>query len=110
VVIGGLSVASWEPDLGEEAFGPASTSFGASVTEQECASGQPLGDRLHPPRVTYGPTDIVIQFVADPLPGQHDCVGNPAASVQIELTEPIRNRRLLDGSVVPPAERFWGFE
>jgi hypothetical protein len=110
LVINGLSVASWELEIGEEPFGPASRSVGASVTEQDCAGGEPLGDRLHSPRVTYGRTDIVIQFVADPLPGDHDCAGNPTTLLEIELSEPIGNRRLLDGSVLPPAERFSGFD
>jgi hypothetical protein len=110
VVVPSLNVASWELDLEDVAgFGPASTSLKVHVTEQACASGQPLGNRLHEPRISYGPSEIVIQFVADPLPGPQDCPGNPSILAPIELAEPIGERKLLDGSVFPPAERFWGF-
>jgi hypothetical protein len=36
------------------------------------------------------------------IPGASDCESNPSVPLTIQLTEPLRDRMLLDGGTVPP--------
>jgi hypothetical protein len=60
-----------------------------------------MGDRLLEPDIDYGDKEITIVFAARPLPGGHDCPGNPSSRVTIELREPLGNRVLRDGAFFP---------
>jgi hypothetical protein len=104
VVLEGLSPASWTFDPALPAPDDAATSFTAVVTEWACTGGRPIADRLLPPMITYGADSISVIFSARPLPGEHDCPGNPSSRVLVELREPLGSRRLVDGAVFPPAD------
>ncbi len=103
-VLEALSLATWTfpPDAGQP--GPQATSFEALVNERACTSGQEMGDRLQPPLIDYGPTEVTVLFGARPLLGGHDCPGNPSTRVEVELREPLGDRRLVDGAFFPPGD------
>lgn len=106
LVLEGLSLATWVLDPDAPAPGPGSRTFDALVTERDCNSGQPMGNRLRPPSVTYGRDSVFVVFAATPSVNQGfaTCPSNPPARVRVELSEPLGERRLLDAAVFPPAE------
>ena len=103
-VMEGLSLATWNYAPDEMEPGPATTNFDAVVTERACTGGQEMGGRLLPPLITYGETEVTIIFAARPLPGGHDCPGNPASRVTVELREPLGDRVLRDAAFFPPSD------
>jgi hypothetical protein len=106
VVLNGLSLATWVLDPDVPAPGPGTTTLDALVTERDCNSGQPMGARLQPPSVMYGPDSVFVVFFATP-PADHGfatCPMNPPARARVELSEPLGDRRLLDAALFPPAE------
>jgi hypothetical protein len=104
VVLEGMSLATWTFDSALPAPDNEATSFTALVTERACTGGKPMAGRLLPPAITYGVEAISVIFAAKPLPGEHDCPGNPSSRVGVELREPLGDRRLLDGAFFPPAD------
>jgi hypothetical protein len=100
-VLEGLSLATWNyaPDEAEPL--PDTTTFDAVVNERACTGGQEMGERLQPPMITYGATEITIIVAARPLPGGHDCPGNPSTRVTVVLDEPLGERVLRDGAYYP---------
>jgi hypothetical protein len=105
IVLDGLNLASWVLDPDAPQPDAAATTFAALVTERTCTGGQPMGGRLQPPTITYGPDTVVVVFAARPLEGDaFDCPGNPPTRVVVELREPLGQRELLDGGFFPPAE------
>lgn len=93
----GLNRVTWriDPEVGLD---PASTAVHLLATERECASGQPMGDRLHSPNVVITTGEVRITLVADPPPGDYQtCPGNPEAPVVIELGMLVGDRTVVDG-------------
>jgi hypothetical protein len=103
-VLPGLNLAEWVLDPDVPPPGPDAATFGALVTERACASGKPMGDRLQPPFIAYGEAEVIVVFGARPQRGGQDCQGNPPSAVTVDLREPLGDRRLVDGSVFPPAD------
>lgn len=105
IVIDGLSVATWVLDPVLPAPDGATTQVRAVVTERACTGARPMGGRLQPPRISYTETAVIVVFAAVPLEGDgFDCPGNPSTRVEVELAEPLGDRRLLDGAFFPPVE------
>jgi hypothetical protein len=102
VLANGLGTASWILDPAEAPPEPGDTEFVALVTEMTCASGQSSEGRIVPPTVLYEMERILVIFAVRPLPGAQHCPGNPATRYLVELKAPIGERRLLDGSFLPP--------
>jgi hypothetical protein len=65
------------------------------ATERDCASGQPMGDRLLGPQIVETDKSVLIAFAAITISG--DCPSNPATPVTVELPSPLGGRRLRDG-------------
>jgi hypothetical protein len=96
------SPARWELDP-EEMPGPADTTFVAFVQEIGCASGRAIEGKLLPPVVEYGEDEIVVRLYLEPPEGDaHECPLPPPTRFEIQLREPIGNRRLVDGSGSQP--------
>ena len=70
--------------------------------ERACAGGQAPNDRVLAPVVVYRPDAIVVTIAVASIPGASDCQSNASVPLTIELTEPLRDRTLLDGGTVPP--------
>lgn len=80
---------------------PTSTTFTAAVSRLGCNSGV-TGEVLEP-RIEYSPSDITVTFqvAADRDGGL--CPSNLPVEVQVNLTEPIGDRDLIDGQCRPDA-------
>ena len=100
----GLNEAEWvlaDPD----AIDPATTTFEALVTERECASGESSEGRIVGPDILAAGEDLLVTFAVRPLEGDaFTCQSNPPTRVTVTLPEPLGDRRLLDGSTLPPRE------
>jgi hypothetical protein len=103
VLAPGIGEATWVLD-DAASIGPGTTEFTALVTERDCASGQPSVGRVLGPDIMMLEEQVLVTFAVRPLPGGHDCQGNPSTPVRVVLPEPIGDRRLLDGSTLPPRE------
>lgn len=97
-------LASWWLDPAAGAPGRDATTIPALIREQACASGLPPEGRVVPPRIFYATDSVLVTFWVRRLPGAQDCPGNPPFATEIELTEPLGERKLLDGSEVPPRD------
>ena len=110
VVLGGGAVAApWNLDRGQAPVGPDTRRLEIGVLERSCASGHSAEGRIAPPTVDYLTDTVVIVIGVVPRPGGQDCQGNPVTPFVVELSEPLGERRLLDGSTFPlrdPAQPF----
>ncbi len=105
IVLEGFSPATWTLDPDDAAPAPDTRTFTALVMETACNDGQPMGARLLPPSITYGPDAVLVVFAAHERVGDGivTCPGNPSTRVMVELREALGDRRLLDAGVFPPA-------
>jgi hypothetical protein len=96
----GLGVVEWtlDPDHPEPA--PEDDLVHVLAHEQACASAQPMGDRLNDPVVLADSSQVSITFSVEPLEGFQDCPGNPSVAIEVDLGEPLGERRLVDGREV----------
>jgi hypothetical protein len=106
IVLEGLSPATWILDPDPAPPAADTTTFKALVTETACNDGQPMGARLQPPSITYGPDSVLVVFAALARAGDGivTCPGNPSTRVVVELREPLGDRRLLDAGLFPPGD------
>ena len=87
-------VALWRLDE-DQSLGPESTTFTALVTRLECASG--VTGEVLAPDLDYNDDEIVVTFtVADNGGGDADCPGNDEVPREVELKDPLGDRRLID--------------
>lgn len=90
------AVVDWEVDPAGEPLGPDTTTLVVLATERGCASGQPMGDRLNEPEISYTDRAVLILLTTRPREGGQDCPGNPSQRVEIALTEPLGQRVIQD--------------
>jgi hypothetical protein len=91
--------AVWDIDPDNPPSSESST-FTALVTGVSCNNG--ITDEVLRPGVDPGEATIVITFnVALPSSGAAFCPGNPPERYQVDLGEPIGDRRLVDGGCEP---------
>ncbi|MGI9015709.1 MAG: DUF6174 domain-containing protein [Euzebya sp.] len=95
--------ATWALD--SASLTPDATTFTAQVTELVCASGQSSEGRVQDPVVQYWEDTVVVTFFVESLTGDQNCQGNPSTPVEVELTQPLGGRQLLDGGLWPRARR-----
>jgi hypothetical protein len=98
--LAGVNAATWTIVPGQEIDATTRT-FSADVTEAECAGGQSSEGRVRAPLIIYEPDRVVVAFTVEPLGGDQDCPSNPATRVRVELSEPLGDRELLDGGMLP---------
>jgi hypothetical protein len=107
VMPAGLRLASWWLDPAAGTPGPDAAAVMALVQEQ--CGGQPLEGRIAPPVVIYQPDFVTVVFGFVPLRGAGQdqdsiCGSAPPARYRVILDEPLGQRRLLDGSTIPPRD------
>ncbi|MDQ3782084.1 MAG: hypothetical protein M3349_03995 [Actinomycetota bacterium] len=102
----GFGNANWvlNPDTTPD---PASTELAAWIVERNCAGGQPPIGRDIVPVVTTDVDKVTITVLVEPVQGGAECPGNPWHPISIDLPEPLGDRSLFDGGVVPHLERPW---
>ncbi len=89
-------IATWEL-LDPVTVSATTTQFDVAVTRLACANGET--GTVRAPRVFYEEDRVVITIDVDPLPdGAYTCQGNDAVAVSVTLSEPIGDRRLVDGA------------
>ena len=96
--------AAWWLDPDAPAPGPDATVIPALIREQACASGATPEGRVLPPEIYYATGAILVIVKVRHRPGGQDCQGNPAFPIEIQLAEPLGERKLLDGSEQPPRD------
>lgn len=73
------------------------TSFTAEVTRLGCSSG--MTGNVREPDVVLTSDEITVTFTVDPLPDDsYNCIGNPSVSYEVNLGEPVGDRKLVDGA------------
>lgn len=98
----GVTRAEWRIDPAFPAPDPAADSIHVLLTERACASGRPPLGRVLDPQVTSTAEAVTIVLLVRSLPGGQDCQGNPEFPFEVPLSEPLGDRRLLDGALFPP--------
>lgn len=82
---------------------PESSTIHLLATEVACASGREMGDALLDPQLVETDAAVLFAFAAIPLHQREvNCQGNPSTPVTVELSRPLGNRTIHDGSYVPP--------
>ena len=76
------------------------------VWEQACSNGSPATGRISTPVVQYAATTVTITLGVRPLevaPGTLlTCPGPPGTPATMNLAEPLGQRTLIDGGLLPP--------
>jgi hypothetical protein len=93
----GLGPVTWRLDPAAGPLTPEMTSIAVLVTEMDCASGQPMGDRLIGPELLMTDEEVLIVFGVEPLSGGQSCQDNPEQPVTVELPGPLGDRMVRDG-------------
>lgn len=109
-VVDGRRADLWELDPALPAPTPESTTVHVLVHEQQCASGRPATGRIRPPTIAYHADRVEIAITTDRAPGGQDCQSNPATPYEVELSEPLGERQLLDAGrepIAPPTPIGW---
>jgi hypothetical protein len=100
----GAEAAHWELVPGQE-LTPETRVVDVEVHEQACASGASPDGRISGPAVVPLEDAIIVILGTRPPPGPQTCLPGPAATIRIELPEPLGDRQLLDGSTFPAEAR-----
>lgn len=91
--------ATWEL-LDPNDVSVESTILEVGAVRLECASG--VTGELLDPVIVYESDQVVITIDAAPNgPGGANCQGNDVVPVTVELSEPLGERKLIDGACVP---------
>lgn len=72
------------------------------VSDGGCSSGQ--GPIVFGPEVIETETDVTIAFAAIPRKGNHTCEGSQPKRVVVDLSRPLGDRVVLDGTVFPAVQ------
>ncbi|MDP2624290.1 MAG: hypothetical protein Q8Q29_10890 [Actinomycetota bacterium] len=93
----GLNTVGWVLHPSAPEPGPETTELHVLLTEQECVSGQEIGDRLVGPQVVMTDTEVRLAFAAERPPGDaQTCQGNPETPYTVELPEPLGDREIIE--------------
>jgi hypothetical protein len=102
--LGNIEPARWELAPGEIPD-PETRELSVLVTELGCASGNSPEGRIVPAAIIYSEEAVTVIFGTRPPPGAQTCLQGPAAPATVTLHEPLGDRRLFDGHVIPPEPR-----
>ncbi len=107
-----LSTARWGLEAGELP-GPNDRSISIGVWEVPCSGGRDISDKVLPPEVSYEPSRVVATIFLEPLPtlGPNEaltCPLAPPVPYELELSEPLGDRALVDGSAASGGGAMWG--
>jgi len=98
----GIRASSWRLDPTYE-LGPEDTELRLLLTEQAFASGQSAEGRLLVPDLYRDGEELVLRMFVTPRPGYQTATRNPETPVRVALSEPLGQRRLIDGALLAPA-------
>ena len=86
---------------------PESRTLSVLITERACASGRPPDGREVIPVVVETETEVRITVLVAPVRGGATCPGNPLYPVEVQLDQPLGDRRIFDARTIPPERRTW---
>ena len=95
-----LALASFRVDPAAELTAEL-TEIPVLVTELACNSGQDARGRIVDPEIVLGEDAVTVVFAVRPRGGDQDCPSNPETPHLLVLSEPLGERALLDGSMLP---------
>ncbi len=104
VLPAGISMADFWLDPAAPAPAPDSTTLNGVIVERACANGKPPTNRVRPPIVVYEEQAVTVTVTVSEIAGGADCPSNPPVPITIELSQPLGERTILDGSVFPPRD------
>jgi hypothetical protein len=104
VLPAGISMADFWLDPAAPAPAPGSTTLNGVIVERACANGKPPTNRVRPPIVVYEEQAVTVTVTVSEIAGGADCPSNPPVPITIELSQPLGERTILDGSVFPPRD------
>ncbi|WP_419842221.1 hypothetical protein [Candidatus Poriferisodalis sp.] len=81
---------------------PAATTIQLLVAEAGCTSGREMGDALRGPQVVETDEAVLVAFAVVPYYGLATCPSSPDTHATVELAQPLGDRALLHGVMVPP--------
>lgn len=88
--------AIWRP-APEQSLGAQTESLAVQVQRIGCNDGV-TGDVL-PPVIRYEEARIIVSYFVSPIQdGVHNCQSNEIVEVELQLSEPLNNRELVDGN------------
>jgi hypothetical protein len=99
----GLGIASFRVAPDAE-LDPAATEIAVLVTEWACNSGEDAQGRIVVSAIDEDDDSVTMTFAVRPRGGGQECPGNPETPFVLELSEPLGDRSVLDGSSVPPRD------
>jgi hypothetical protein len=104
-VEGRVGPASWWVAPAALPLPAETTVIPVQLREVACASGRSPEGRVLDPLIFSSQDAVLVTFwVRRPPGGGQDCQGNPELATLIHLPEPLRDRKLLDGSEIPPRD------
>jgi protein-tyrosine phosphatase len=98
----GIRASSWRVDPSYEPR-PEDTELRLLLTEQAFASGQSAEGRMLAPDRYSDDEELVLRMFVTPRPGYQTATRNPETPVHVALSEPLGQRRLIDGALLAPA-------
>lgn len=98
----GLGIASFRVE-GDD-LDPAATSIPVLVTERACNSGEDARGRIVVSAIEVEDDAVSVTLAVRPRGGAQACPSNPETPFVVDLPEPLGDRRLLDGSSIPPRD------
>lgn len=81
---------------------PDGTSVALLVTERACNSGQDAEGRVELVSLEETEEAVTVRVAVEPQEGAFTCQSNPPTPFTVELSEPLGDREVLDGSLVVP--------
>ena len=102
VLRGGRQAITWALAPGQH-LSPTTQSIEVELLGGECDSGQSENERLETPVFREESGAVLMALWIRPVHGPQTCQALIEPPVTIQLPEPLGQRRLLDGSVFPPA-------
>jgi hypothetical protein len=81
---------------------PRDMSIDLLVHERECASGHSAEGRIELVELHETTEQVQLRIRVRPRDGDQTCQGSPPTPFTIDLREPLRDREIVDASVVPP--------
>ena len=104
VLPAGLGDADWVLAPDQPPIGPETRTFDALVTERSCASGRSSEGRIAGPDILEVDDLLLVTFAVRSLGDGGTCQSNPATRVNVDLGEPLGDRRVRDGGALPPRD------
>ncbi|MGH8912303.1 MAG: hypothetical protein ACRDVD_07300 [Acidimicrobiia bacterium] len=102
----GFSTAHWITNPTVE-LDTTSDRLAIQLVEAACAGGEPPEGRRIVPIVEADDEQVTIRILVEPVEGFATCAGNSWYPMIVDLGEPLGERSLSDGSVIPGLARVW---